>query len=466
MPLFSDHAYTSITIKINQLADPKRNDEIDDSIELYLSDLIELIKVQSNSGAVEAARAIRKKIKYGDSRAEQLRALQILELLVLNGGPSIGPIIARDDKLLDVLKGIINGTARTGVGVEYDCKVQKRVVAMAIGWKTELDGLDGYKYMQSLYKAIPRRKRVSSSHSGHRDRDVHDNDSDENSEDVLDPYADDAQLDSHASNRNVSSPRTPRSPPPPRPSTKSPYASGKKNDDKDKKKNKKKKKKKRGLVYADEEFEIPQINYKVEAPKIRELIANCYTHTTALNNLLLQLPADESPLDNDKTLEEFAKCKKIRRKVLSYLQYVGAGSPEAKSSEVAALDEEFLGSLIGANEQLVESFKRFDFRAGYSKDNPAPNYDDESDSDESYYTSEESEEEPDDVEEQDENSISARLQNATLQSKSPPPPRPSKPSNLQSSFQPRPKLDKVETSESIEGNPFGDRNAVTKSVYD
>ena len=84
----------------------------------------------------------------------------------------------------------------------------------------------------------------------------------------------------------------------------------------------------------------------------------------------------------------------------------------------------------------------------------------------SYYTSEESEEEPDDVEEQDENLISARLQNATLQSKLPPPPRPSKPSNLQSSFQPRPKLDKVETSESIEGNPFGDRNAVTKSVYD
>ena len=43
-------------------------------------------------------------------------------------------------------------------------------------------------------------------------------------------------------------------------------------------------------------------------------------------------------------------------------------------------------------------------------------------------TSEESEEEPDDVEEQDENLISAGLQNATLQSKLPPPPRPS---NLQ-----------------------------------
>ena len=209
--------------------------------------------------------------------------------------------------------------------------------------RLELDGLDGYKYMQSLYKAIPRRKRVSSSHLGHRDRDVHDNDSDENSEEVLDPYAGMMlQLDSHASNRNVSSPRTPRSPPPPRPSTKSPYASGKKNDDKDKKKNKKKKEEKEDLFMLMRELRFPKSITKVETPKIRELIAIVILHTTALNNLLLQLPADESPLDNDKTLEEFAKCKKIsEERFLSYLQYVGAGLPEAKSSEVAALDEEF-----------------------------------------------------------------------------------------------------------------------------
>ena len=118
---------------------------------------------------------------------------------------------------------------------------------MAIGWKTELDGLDGYKYMQSLYKAIPRRKRVSSSHLGHRDRDVYDNDSDENSENVLDPYADDAQLDSHTNNRNVSSPRTPRSPPHQDPLLNHHMPLARKIDDKDKKKNKKKRRKREDL---------------------------------------------------------------------------------------------------------------------------------------------------------------------------------------------------------------------------
>ncbi|RCK55353.1 LAS seventeen-binding protein 5 [Candida viswanathii] len=463
MPLFSDHAYTSITIKINQLSDPNQNDEIDDSVELYISDLIDLIKIQPNSGATEAARAVRKKIKYGDTKYVQLRALQILELLVLNGGLSIGPVIARDDKLLDVLKGIISGHGKTGDGVGYDRRVQKRVINMAIGWKTELQDLDGYKYMQGLYKTIPKLKKGSAHSRCARDHDFDDEGFDD--EELSDPYGDQDNYNGSRLREESSSPRDSppnRRSPPPRPKSKSPYVN-KKDDKTDKKK---KKKKKKGVVYADEEFEIPQINYKIEAPKIRELIASCYTHTTTLNNLLLQLPADESPLDNDKTLEEFAKCKKIRRKVLNYLQYVGAGIASEKTSEVAQLDEEFLGSLIGANEQLVEVFKKFDFKAGYTKENPAPNYDEESDSDESYYTSDTDEEEE---EEEPEEKISQRLQETRLSQKSPPPPRPSKPATLQQAApRPRPKLDKMETSESIDGDPFGDRNAVANnhSVYD
>ena len=464
MPFFSDHAYTSITIKINQLADPNRNDEIDDTIELYISDLIDLIKIQPNSGATEAARAVRKKIKYGDTKHVQLRALQILELLVLNGGPSIGPIIARDDKLLDVLKGIITGNGRTGDGVEYDKRVQKRVINMAIGWKTELQDLDGYKYMQGLYKNIPRPKRGSS--HPRRNRGEYDDEDFDDHEEPSDPYGDQDNYNGnrlhHGSDSPRDSPPNRRSSPPPRPKSKAPYV-----DNKDDQK-KKKKKKKKGVIYADEEFEIPQINYKVEAPKIRELIANCYTHTTALNNLLLQLSSDESPLDNDKTLEEFAKCKKIRRKVLNYLQYVGAGIASEKTSEVAQLDDEFLGSLIGANEQLVEAFKKFDFKAGYTKENPAPNYDEETDSDESYYTTDSDEDEEEEQEQEPEDEISERLQNTRLRQKSPPPPRPSKPTALKHIPPSRPKLDKVETSDSVDGDPFGDGHAVsnTHSIYD
>lgn len=117
MPIFGDKQISSITIKINQLSTPHQNDEIDEGIELYLSDLLHLIKIQPSTGATEAARAIRKKIKYGELVEGQLRTLQILELLVLNSGVKIGPVIARDDKLLDVLKGLSPEMVKLGVVV-------------------------------------------------------------------------------------------------------------------------------------------------------------------------------------------------------------------------------------------------------------------------------------------------------------------------------------------------------------
>ncbi|ABN66168.2 predicted protein [Scheffersomyces stipitis CBS 6054] len=437
MPIFGEKPYTSISVKINQLASNK-NDDIDDSIELYLSDLLELIKLQPNSGAVEAARAVRKKIKYGDTVQEQLRALSILELLVLNGGKNVGPTLARDDKLIDVLKGILSGNGKTGTGLSYDKEIFDQVRALAIGWKSELAELDGYKYLASLWQF----------YSGSSRNRAH-------SRPQSPPLS--------------SSPRTPRSPPP-RPRVASPYSeSNSKKDKKDKKD--KKKKKRKGIVYADEQFEIPQINYKIEAPRIRTLIADCYTHTTALSNSLLTLPADISPHDDDKAMKEFDKCRSIRRKVLRYLQYVGAGDDGNKSKEVLALDEEFLGSLINSNEQLVEVFKKFDLKCGYSAANPAPNYDQRDidngvseSSDESYYSSE-SESEP------EEESISGRLQKATIEgpssrAKSPPPPRPVKPSALQRPHSKPKQLAKTESTDTLEADPFGDTHAVTRSVYD
>ncbi|CAI5759055.1 unnamed protein product [Candida verbasci] len=423
MPIFHDHSYTSITIKINQLSS-QSNNELDDSIELYLSDLIQLIKIQPGNGAIEAARAIRKKVKYGDSIKEQIRSLQILELLVLNTDKSIGSTIARDDKLLDVLKGIINGHGKTGSGTNYDSKVQNRVISLALGWRNELQDMVEYKYMQQLYKYIPKKKIKSRSQS----------------EEFEQPFENEIESDN-----SDSPPAKPtKSPPPPRP--KKTFQEVTK-----KSKKKSKSKKKKGIIYADEDYAIPQINYKVEAPRIRELISSCHTHTTILDNLLTH--CTDSPLDDDKILNEFQKNKKIRRKVLNYLQYVGAGTSDSKSSEYAALDEEFLGSLISANESLVEVFKKFDLKAGYNNDNPAPNYDEETESDESYYTSED-----EDAYEDEQDSLDQRLQEVSL--KSPPPPPPNKLN--------RPILNKMETLESIEGDPFGDRNAVnnSKSIYE
>ncbi|KAK6457245.1 putative LAS seventeen-binding protein 5 [Scheffersomyces xylosifermentans] len=477
MPIFGEKPFTSITVKINQLAQPHRNDDVDDSIELYLSDLLHLIKLQPNGGAVEAARAVRKKIKYGESVDEQLRALSILELLVLNGGKSIGPVLARDDKLLDVLKGILSGNGKTALNLPYDKQVQQQVRAMAIGWKTELEELEGYKYMAGLYKYIPSKGRrttrprtTSSSAAAQSDNlDNEDNDNDR----LLDD--EDDEEEPHRPNRRSSpdspprSPRSPRSPPrsPPARRAISPYSTPVQKTSKEDKDKKKKRRKKNGIVYADEQFQIPQINYKIEAPKIRTLIADCYTHTTALTNALLALPSDISPHDDDKSMDEFNKCRSIRRKVLRYLQYVGAGDDGNKSKEVLAMDEEFLGSLISSNEQLVEVFKKFDFKCGYSIANPAPNYDnnddDSDDSYESYYTSD-SDSEP------EEDSIADRLNRTTIEgssraAKSPPPPRPAKPAALSKAAPPPKKtLQKQESYDSA--NPFGDTNEVSKSIYD
>ncbi|KAK6205137.1 uncharacterized protein RJT21DRAFT_13212 [Scheffersomyces amazonensis] len=523
MPIFGEKPVTSITIKINQLSQPHRyddDDDIDDSPELQLSNLLELIKIQPSSGATEAARAIRKKIKYGESVEEQIRALNILELLILNSGRKIGPIIARDDKLIDVLKGILTGSGKTGLSLSYDKEVQQKVKELAIGWKTELEELEGYKYFACLWQFIPKSK---SKHGRTSSRSISSPAPSSSRRTVDADYDDDDNTDdyrrSNQSNRNhghhdnngyeddeydnnavYDSPKysRPKSPPPPRPRVSSPYNGDNgldksKDKQKDKKDKKKKKKGKIGVKYADEEFEIPQINYTLEAPKIRTLIGQCHTHTTGLTNALIVLPAGESPLDNDKIRAEFDKCKKIRRKVLRYLQFVGAGGEANKTAEVIAMDEEFLGSLIGANELLVESFKQFDAKCGIPTVGvPAPTYgeeeeddDDESYSGESYYDSEDSDEE-----EASEQSISQRLQNTTIEGsssqpvvdytiprKSPPPPRPSKPSKLISraspapvSYTPPPAKQSIRKSQPIadDNDPFGDNHAVQheRSIYD
>lgn len=471
MPIFGDKQITSVTIKINQLSTPHRNDEIDESMELYLSDLLDLIRIQPSSGAAEAARAIRKKVKYGDLVEEQLRALSLLELLILNSGSKIGPVIARDDKLIDVLKGILNGSGRTALGSLYDPKVHKKVKGLALGWKNELDGLDGYKYFASLWKNI---KGSSGGHGSSSSARNHRRT--ESGGNIFDSVED---------NQPISSPSrvslaSPRNTPPPRPTAASPYSksatssssTSRRQQHKEKAKDKKKKKRKGNSLYADEQFKIPQINYKVEAPKIRNVIADCHTHTTALQNALLTLSVGTSPLNDEKCSFEFEKCRYIRRKVLRYLQYVGAGNSEDKSSDVVAMDEEFLGSLIHANEQLVQIFKKFDASCGYTEENPAPNYDDEDDDGyESYYTDSTDEEE--EAEEEVKPDINERLKNATIQegssSKRPPPPRPVKPAGLGTKQlqQPPvpPSLTKHATNDTIGSDPFGDGNT-DHSPYD
>lgn len=476
MPIFGEKPFTSITVKINQLCQPHRNADLeDDSIELYVTDLIELIKLQL-LGAVEAARAIRKKIKYGNTVEEQILALSLLELLVLNSGPKIGHVLATDDKLLDLLRNILRGTARAGSGVNYDRKVTEKIRNLSIGWKAEFADLDGYGGMAQLWKSIPRARRQSRRPSSSRHDDAGALDlRDYQRSPTPESRGDEGDYDEYAShqrpssrNRDSGHRRAPE-----RPRTEAPTAYARAVEDKADKKSKKKKKKNMSRKkYADEEFEIPQINYKVEAPKIRSVISDCHTHTTALNNLLLALPEGTDPLNDPKVAKEFEKCRKVRRSVLRYLQFVGAGGEQGKSADVVAMDEEFLGSLIVANEQLVTTFQQFDKTSGYTAENPAPNYDDsEYESDESYYLSE-SDSELELVTHGIED-LSVRESSSRVQRDVPvkaPPPRPQKSARLRAGAEPEPErtnppsVARTQSYASVgSGNPFGDSHEVGTS---
>lgn len=66
-----------------------------------IPDLVEVIKLQA-SGPTEAARAIRKKLKYG-SVHRQIRALVLLDGLIQNAGPQFQRAFA-DEPLLERLR--------------------------------------------------------------------------------------------------------------------------------------------------------------------------------------------------------------------------------------------------------------------------------------------------------------------------------------------------------------------------
>lgn len=462
MPIFGEKPYTSVTVKVNQLCTVDRNQDLeDDSIELYIDDLLHLIKLQP-SGTSEAARAIRKKIKYGNSVDEQLLALNMLEILVLNAGPKIGKALANDYKLVQQLQSILSGLGRTGAGGGYSKPVSKKIANMAIGWKLELKDIDGYSGLASLWKLIPGMK----SHSRLRSR-AHTEPFEEIVEDsssrLLSPPARPTSPPPRKSRPpRPTSPRPDYSSPPPRPTTRSPYSGTDKPRRKDKS-TKKKGNKPRRSRYADPLYKIPQINYKVEAPKIRATISDSQKYMTALQNLLALLPPGEDPSQDKKIVHQFEKCKKTRRAVLRYLQYVGAGNPLEKSQEVLEMDEEFLGILIAANEQLVDAFRKYDKACGYTDEAPNPNLaqpdDGFSESEESYYSSTSSEGEDDHVEDLialklalfDVGSSSARLQEVVGQ-ESPLPPLPREPPA---------KILAAYTGASLEsGDPFGDDKQV------
>lgn len=107
-----------------------------------IPDLVEAIKLQS-TGPTEAARAIRKKLKYG-SVHRQIRALTLLDGLIDNAGPRFQRTFA-DEMLLERLR--VCGTSDLS-----DPLVRAKCSRLFRSWAAQYKTTPGLEQVAGLYK--------------------------------------------------------------------------------------------------------------------------------------------------------------------------------------------------------------------------------------------------------------------------------------------------------------------------
>lgn len=107
-----------------------------------IPDLVEVIKLQA-TGPTEAARALRKKLKYGNVH-RQLRALTILDGLLQNAGPRFQRAFI-DEPLLERLR--VCGTSDL-----TDKEVRDKCKTLFASWSQQYKNTPGLQSIAGLYK--------------------------------------------------------------------------------------------------------------------------------------------------------------------------------------------------------------------------------------------------------------------------------------------------------------------------
>ncbi|KAJ5164419.1 VHS subgroup [Penicillium coprophilum] len=140
----SNKPYSAVTVQIEVLTSEQY--EVEDSSGIV--DLVEVVRIQA-SGPMEASRALRKKLKYGNIH-RQLRALTILDFLVQNAGERFLRDFA-DEALLERLR--IAATDSVS-----DPLVKQKCKQIFGQWVATYKDTPGMARVTALYKQLPKRK--------------------------------------------------------------------------------------------------------------------------------------------------------------------------------------------------------------------------------------------------------------------------------------------------------------------
>ncbi|KAI9046225.1 LSB5 family protein [Aspergillus affinis] len=380
--------YSAVTVQIEVLTSEQY--EVEDSSGIV--DLIEAVTIQG-SGPTEASRALRKKLKYGNLH-RQLRALTILDFLIQNAGDRFLREFA-DEPLLERLR--IAATDSVS-----DPLVKQKCKQLFGQWAATYKNTPGMGGITALYRQLPKRKQPANQAKAKVLREAN--------------PSDEPAMGHTVSISAGDGPSTVLSGP-----------KHKHSSSKSLKKEKKDKKEKRVRAPFNLEREKPEL--------LQTLASSSVASTNLLNSLKLVNRETHRVSEDAEVLNRFETCKQLRRQILRYIQNVES--------------EEFLGSLIHANEELVTALMAFEVL------DKSVDYDSDSDQDvlETGWTPDR-----DDVNE----SFAGLVINP------PKPPRPvrplsiSVPSSSQQARQANNSDTESETDEDDddEDNPFGDRNEI------
>ncbi|KAK9457776.1 hypothetical protein V1511DRAFT_490802 [Dipodascopsis uninucleata] len=408
MGFLTDHPYTAVTVTIDRLV----TDEYDEDDLSGVFELIEAIRLQP-TGPTEAARAIRKKLKYG-SVHNQLRALTILDALIENGGKKFQSSF-EDEPLLERMRILATDSST-------DRDVKKKLSGLFVKWKDNYSNVPGMSHVVQLYKQLPQRKRPIRQHKPQRFASIED-DMDDNEEDIPPPKP--SRPGASSSSRSASRSKGLEDDYDERVSRAIDRASS----DISSGSNSSRQKSKSKSTRRSRTFDLTK-----EKPKLLQALAEAGTAATNLqNSLKLINRQEELATSNERATEHFNQCRLLRRQILRYIQYIES--------------EDYIGSLIHANEELVSALQLYDrMSQPIEDDSDSEGYDSESSIDESIHN-----------ERHAKSAVHSRstITAESLAHKRKPPPIPVKSASLSEEFKAKMAL-KDAMPKADDENPFGD----------
>ncbi|KAK5995040.1 Protein lsb5 [Cladobotryum mycophilum] len=314
--------YSAVTVSIDTLTSESYEEEDLSGI----PDLVEVITLQS-SGPSEAARAIRKKLKYGNTH-RQIRALVILDGLIQNAGPRFQRAFV-DEPLLERLR--VCGTSDLS-----DPEVRKKCRELFSSW-AQYASKPGLERIARLHRELPKRKVVVKQENSKVLKETENPFGDDDEEDASSPRAS-AAGPSHS--RGPSLTDSFRNQPSPASSSSTSLFGTSSKD-------KKKSGGSGGGGSSKSKGRRKPFNLEAEKEQMKSVIAESSLAATNLLNVLQTINREKERIShNNLAVERFESCKQLRRRVLRYIHHVD--------------HEQWLGPLLHANDELVHALMTYE----------------------------------------------------------------------------------------------------------